>query len=1377
MNFRTTLVLVVLAVAGAVVFWLTPWTGLLPGRATEGRGAGSLAVLETELTPDQMQRIDVQAGDQHVVLERGPGGVWSLPGGWPIRKAETEELVGLLGRLRSRFEPVPVAEPPDLAPFGLEHPAVTVAVRAGGGEHRLTFGEEPGDVSRFSRATYLRVDDKPEVLRLAPGLVSVLRRPQEYYQQRRLFEAERVAKTGGEPGEKVEQLDAKEVDAQGAAGAYALERMKGEWELRKPVRDRADPDQLRTVLTAVPEVWAERFMTGPRKALAEYGLDKPEQTLRVAPKSGRPVKLLVGKQSRVTARTVVRPAPNFGGPPMPPQKETVHDEYRYAKLEGNEQIFEVKADKLKDIFVAPDTLRDPRLARFRADDADRVEVHVGGADVVLVKEKDRWRVKKPFDADAESLKVTELLDKLSGLEARGKDVIDPDKAAGATPTRQDFGLRKPRATVTVRVREEKDGAPKDPKITKEKSYAFAFGSEDVADKKLYVRVAGWERVNRVDDAVWKLVDRPALAYRGRRVLDFSTDELAGIQVRRPGETFALQQAKQQWELAEPVSATADAGKAGTLAGDLGRLEAVEFVSEAPPAKDLEGAYGLAKAPLSATVTFAKKDKPARTLIVGKQRGDKGEYFAQVVEGASPTATGKAPVFVVKKDIRDTLERPSLAYRPLQLWDLRAEDVAEIRVEREGKEYRLRREGEAWKVTEPFAAPALATAVDPVVKEAATPRGERYEANAADDPAKYGLDKPYLRLTVLPAKKEAGKEQKQGKDEVKEHVLLVGKVTGSGAKTRYARLGSGGGVLVVGEALLAAADHRAVDFLNRDLLSVDPAKVTRVLVAGAPGKVTLRREGARWQAESPAAKFTPDEEAVNALVGTLANLRAERFEAYGPGVKLEAYHLDKPAVTVTFTTQPGDAAGKAAEHTLAVGDVGKRWARLDSGPGVFVLEPAAVAAADRGYLGYVERTLVSFDAARADLVQRKADGKELELARREDGWAVTKPAAYRADDPTVEDLVRQLSRLRAKEVAAYQAKDLAPFGLDAPAAVVTVQFRGGGDPRAGERVLKIGKVVPNARPGAGVAPDRYVMAEGGSAVGVLSGGLAARLLADVLQFRDRNVAQLGDMDRAVLEQGPRKAAFAKSDGVWRLVRPTEAEAEQTALEEFLTSVAHLRADELVAEKPANLKPYGLDQPAVVWRFFVGGKEALALLVGAAAPGKETGERRYAKLEKGDLVFLLDPRLTGLVLGEYRSRTVFSTLDAAQVEGLRYRTGGGGFGLEKVNNNWQVAGKPGLKVKVAAVTETLDALARLKVERFVVDHGADLKLYGLAPPEVTVEVQTPTGSRSLQIGRAEGGSKRRYARVPEEGRSDVFIIGEADARLILRDLTAFTEAAGR
>jgi hypothetical protein len=294
--------------------------------------------------------------------------------------------------------------------------------------------------------------------------------------------------------------------------------------------------------------------------------------------------------------------------------------------------------------------------------------------------------------------------------------------------------------------------------------------------------------------------------------------------------------------------------------------------------------------------------------------------------------------------------------------------------------------------------------------------------------------------------------------------------------------------------------------------------------------------------------------------------------------------------------------------------------------------------------------------------------------------------------------------------------------------------------------------------------------------VLPGDLSRTLVAGPLAYRNRTLARFVDADRAVLTRGQRRAVFAKVDGTWKLTEPTAAEAEQTELDNLVNAVAELKASELVVEKPdaAALKQYGLDRPEATWLFQSGDKDVLHLLLG----NKDKLGRMYAKLEKGELVFLLDAPLARQLLAEYRNRAAWSppSLDSAQAEALTYTHGANSFTLEKgPDGAWKVAGKPDVKVKSEAVTDALAALAGLKVERYVVDKDAAMKLYGLDPAELAIEVMTPSGKRTLSVGRnPDGEGKKYYGRVLDKDRTDVFVISEADAGRIVRDLAGFTQA---
>ncbi|MFO0843974.1 MAG: DUF4340 domain-containing protein [Gemmataceae bacterium] len=270
---------------------------------------------------------------------------------------------------------------------------------------------------------------------------------------------------------------------------------------------------------------------------------------------------------------------------------------------------------------------------------------------------------------------------------------------------------------------------------------------------------------------------------------------------------------------------------------------------------------------------------------------------------------------------------------------------------------------------------------------------------------------------------------------------------------------------------------------------------------------------------------------------------------------------------------------------------------------------------------------------------------------------------------------------------------------------------------------------------------------------------------------RDLARVADADTIALEAGGRRVTFSRPEGTWKVAKPVSVDADHDALEGFFNAVARLRADELVTESPTadELKRFGLDRPAVRWKVLSGDKLEMDLVVGAA-----DGKRRYARLGDKGVVFLLDDRLAGLATAEYRPRAVWKdNVDPAQVESVRFGYNKDPFELKKIDGNWQVVGRPDAKLDQATVSDTLSALRDLRLERYVKDDGAELKLYGLDPAELTLEVTTPSGKHTLLVGGVEGGSKRRYARSPSSKFKDVFVLDEAASGRLTRDLTALTK----
>lgn len=1340
MNWKTTLVLGFF-VGVLAMFWL------------DRRPAQDQSLDKTDLAPleniraTHLRKIEIVKGNQIVKLERSSENeAWSLPGKWPTRTSEVNKIVDLLLGIRSRFTPIKekVLNNPELTiklawqtPNSQTLENVTLEFEA----DSATDSE-----NKFSLPTFLRIPEKNLVLRLGPGLVASLDHPADFFQQRRLFQGERLVATSKEgslsSSQKNEKLLAKSVsvnfEIEGKLTSFNLINNADDWQLAIPVgKDNLDPKARDAFLGAIPDLWAEKFVT---QDLAKAGLAKPERTLLVTRNDGSTITLLIGNVSSTKTSKKIRP-PAPGTPPgMPPQEETIIQEMRFAKILDNDQIFEINGDGLKNIFVSVDQIRDPMLARINAADAIKCEIQQGSTSLSLVKKEGRWKIESPVQADADPEKVNELLTKLSTLEARGADIIDNPKLA-------DFALEKPENKITITLEEETKPLAKD-KIAEKKTRAVTYflGKKDAKAKKVYVAVDGFPRVNFVDEVVATLAARPAMAYRGKRILDLATTDINTINIKAISSDISFSKAPEgKWTLLNPKSVEIDDPKVSQLANSLSTFEVAQFLEETPTNEDLVNKYGLDKPIVTLEIGLADAKKPLKKMIIGKPLASKSGFFARLgTEG---------PVFVIGNDLVASLQKDTLSYLPQDFWKLLPNEITTVKIIRSAGEFSLQQAEANWKISAPFTATPFAEKMAELAKEIGAPKADSFVSLDSKDDAKFGLDKPFLQLTVTDKDK-------------KEKTLVLGKIVSEEAGTRYARLKDKAPIAIVNPAFVKAVNIDALDLLDPLVMKQDPSKIKSFKIESLTNNIDIIREGETWKVTEPkAGAFNAEPDAVFSLQSLWFNLRADGFSAYGPKTDDTTFGLDKPSSKIEFKLI--NEMGKDESKTLEIGTEvkgksGSKYARFKGEPAVFNLPAATIAILERTYLAYVPREILKLKSDDVESFTRSGIPGELEINRKNEVWSLSKPKVEIADDRTLNDLVAIVSDLKADSIAAFPATDLKLFGLDTPFAVVGFKLKD-----QTKKVL-LGKEVE------GKKGSRYAKSEDGKSVGVLSEVIVKKLIASPLFFRDRNIARFPDADQLVLERGPRKATFARVDGNWKLTEPFASEADQQQLDDALDGIARLRADELVVEKPTpeDLTRFGLDKPETRWQIKNAGKLLLEINLGKR---DESATRCYAQIAGKDLVFLLDVKQTNWFQGEFRTRTVWATpLDAVQIDSIKVTSLNNNFELAKRNNVWVSVPKPTDRINDVLVNAMLASLSGLKLERYVVDKGASLNLFGLDPVEITIEIGTPMGKRTLLIGRQEGGSKKYYARVADNKQGDVFILSEADSMIIMKPASSLIKA---
>ncbi|MFO0803593.1 MAG: DUF4340 domain-containing protein [Gemmataceae bacterium] len=807
MNLKSTILIVALAAGAGLWLWKgDDWTA----KSAAPAESKSLAALDADFQPGKLTRIEI-TGENGLVLEKADGEVgWKLPGNWPLRKQEVAELADLFTGLKSRFLPLPVAENEDLSRYGLgaADKPLTVKVAAGANSYTLAFGEpKPADGdSPFTRPAYLRINDFPELIRLGPDVMPVLRRPADSYRRRQLFpdsERIKIAAAGGSPfgpsgGSSVVPLitdRAKEIEVRttskdrtlfgvaiprtetfklvrvapfpkpvatekGGEATIAPQRIADAWELAVPQRDRVDADKLQSLLASIPDLWVEEFATDATKA----GLDKPERTLTVTQTDGSKLVLLVGAVAKTVERDVPAPSPPPmpGLPPLPPMTRKVKEEYLFAKLADNPQVFMLRAEKLNDLFPKADGLRDPQLAAFSTDEVQEVSIaRPGQPPVKLVKKDAKWMVdRQPAAVAADSAAVNDLLNQLSGLRRGSAEVVgSPDAVSVSLVVKEKRAEGEPPATPrTIQIHLGKPKLGPWPAIASATSALVAVGvGANAEGEQIAARVEGWPRVSMVEAGVLKAL---GAEFRDRSLSSFfAADKLI---LEKDGKTFAFTKAGKDWKQTAPKEADVDSQEIDDLVTALGRLRAEKFLADRPTPDDLKR-HGLDSP--RAKWTVLNEGKESLVLLVGK-------------DNAAKLGTGDSIVQLAP----DVITKLVADYRPKKVWTLDEARVDSIEVDWAGKKFKLQRQGTGW---EDPAAPKDQV-IDKSVSELLTALGAlKAERWTSLDAKAAGLEKPAGTITLSLRDKTT-------------RVVAIGSETDG--KKRHAKTGDAGSeVFVLSEA--------------------------------------------------------------------------------------------------------------------------------------------------------------------------------------------------------------------------------------------------------------------------------------------------------------------------------------------------------------------------------------------------------------------------------------------------------------------------------------------------------------------------------------------------------------------------------------------------
>lgn len=328
------------------------------------------------------------------------------------------------------------------------------------------------------------------------------------------------------------------------------------------------------------------------------------------------------------------------------------------------------------------------------------------------------------------------------------------------------------------------------------------------------------------------------------------------------------------------------------------------------------------------------------------------------------------------------------------------------------------------------------------------------------------------------------------------------------------------------------------------------------------------------------------------------------------------------------------------------------------------------------------------------------GEPIVAQRRDDGrWQLVKPFDSAADKEMIDTLIGNMKAARKSLDAGAIEGDPATFGLDTPAAKVTLTLKG----RDKGLSFEVGKALK----------DRlYLRAGEPKGIEVVDSRLFDAVTRKAADWRDTKLFRAPSFQVEgvhVVRKAPAESIeLRRNESHWRMTEPVKAPADDDKVEGLLAELSALRVLDPALDFVQNdvkdqttCAKYGLDAPSmtITVQPFAGKGPEQSLSLGSAVPGAEN--QVYAIRGDQDDVVKLDvkrlreaiPSANGL-----RSQKVLD-FNPGRVRRIEIEHAGKTFDLSLTSGRWALTTPVEQTAETAAVRTLLVSLDKLRASEFL------------------------------------------------------------------------------
>ncbi|VAX18552.1 hypothetical protein MNBD_NITROSPINAE04-1085 [hydrothermal vent metagenome] len=474
------------------------------------------------------------------------------------------------------------------------------------------------------------------------------------------------------------------------------------------------------------------------------------------------------------------------------------------------------------------------LLSIEPDKIIKIVVNGKQSSFVLQKKEGKWSVTDPVEAEADIVKVNDIIN--MAKELTGKRKI----ADGDAIKLSEYGLDKP---ATALFYEEGEGEPQ----------KIIVGDKNPAGAERYVMVGSGQSVYLVSN--WKTSPIIPILFevREKRLFKGETEAVTGFEFRAGNFKVSAQKDKNNsWRLTSPVKAGADDTAINDLLEKFVSARVSGFVEEKA---GNPGKYGLNKPAMEFAVDF--EDGAKQKLLVGAVTDDQNRYAMM---------SGGEKIVRIAGDTFAGLPDSVNALRNLTVIKMEPEDVKEVSVALDGDTVKLVSAApgggeKKWIITEPVKTDADRVAVDGLLSDLVNLKAKRfaYEGDLLD-PARFGLNNPALKISLL-----AGANT----------TTLKFGITNKEGRRFYVQVDDKPKVVEVGAEAYANAAKTLFDLRDKRLFKVASQDVGKVVIKRLSQVFEAVRSGDDYRLVSPEnIRLKPDQ--WNRLVWTIKGLKYDRL---------------------------------------------------------------------------------------------------------------------------------------------------------------------------------------------------------------------------------------------------------------------------------------------------------------------------------------------------------------------------------------------------------------------------------------------------------------------------------------------------------------------